>query len=154
MFYLHGDTVWWCYYFDYSLPNVDVSITVKFVVVLFRNAYTMVLHKHGERLYSGLKQVVTEHLIDKVRLNYHCTSVAYILFSHSTLTTRPPLSCILQGCKSQSEICNVCAKKLKFSKPWHFTVYVLYYLIHCTCILDKQLSSLGLLREGRFIHSV
>ncbi|EDO27787.1 predicted protein, partial [Nematostella vectensis] len=33
----------------------------------FRNAYTMVLHKHGERLYNGLKQVVTEHLEDKIR---------------------------------------------------------------------------------------
>lgn len=29
---------------------------------LYRNAYTMVLHKHGDKLYSGLKQVVTEHL--------------------------------------------------------------------------------------------
>lgn len=29
---------------------------------LYRNAYTMVLHKHGERLYNGLKEVVTEHL--------------------------------------------------------------------------------------------
>ena len=26
----------------------------------------MVLHKHGERLYSGLKMVVTEHLEQKV----------------------------------------------------------------------------------------
>ena len=26
---------------------------------LYRNAYTMVLHKHGERLYSGLREVVT-----------------------------------------------------------------------------------------------
>lgn len=34
---------------------------------LYRNAYTMVLHKHGERLYSGLKQVVTDHLIEKIR---------------------------------------------------------------------------------------
>lgn len=34
---------------------------------LYRNAYTMVLHKHGERLYVGLKQVVTEHLENKVR---------------------------------------------------------------------------------------
>ena len=34
----------------------------------------MVLHKHGERLYSGLKQVVTEHLVEKVltsTLNYY-----------------------------------------------------------------------------------
>merc|ERR1719435_357919 len=28
---------------------------------------TMVLHKHGERLYSGLKEVVTNHLESKVR---------------------------------------------------------------------------------------
>ena len=27
----------------------------------------MVLHNHGERLYSGLKQVVTDHLTEKVR---------------------------------------------------------------------------------------
>lgn len=35
---------------------------------LYRNAYTMVLHKHGEKLYTGLREVVTEHLINKVRL--------------------------------------------------------------------------------------
>lgn len=34
---------------------------------LYRNAYTMVLHKHGERLYTGLKEVVTQHLELKVR---------------------------------------------------------------------------------------
>ncbi|KAL3255911.1 hypothetical protein MRX96_046646 [Rhipicephalus microplus] len=34
---------------------------------LYRNAYTMVLHKHGERLYTGLREVVTEHLVNKVR---------------------------------------------------------------------------------------
>ena len=33
---------------------------------LYRNAYTMVLHKHGEKLYTGLRDVVTEHLIGKV----------------------------------------------------------------------------------------
>lgn len=33
---------------------------------LYRNAYTMVLHKHGDRLYNGLKEVVTEHLQNKV----------------------------------------------------------------------------------------
>lgn len=33
---------------------------------LYRNAYTMVLHKHGERLYNGLKEVVTDHLTGKV----------------------------------------------------------------------------------------
>ena len=35
---------------------------------LYRNAYTMVLHKHGERLYSGLKEVVTNHLEIKVSI--------------------------------------------------------------------------------------
>ncbi|TKR80929.1 hypothetical protein L596_014900 [Steinernema carpocapsae] len=35
---------------------------------LYRNAYTMVLHKHGERLYSGLKNVVTEFLQTHVRV--------------------------------------------------------------------------------------
>jgi len=34
---------------------------------LYRNAYTMVLHKHGERLYTGLKEVVSHHLETKVR---------------------------------------------------------------------------------------
>jgi len=34
---------------------------------LYRNAYTMVLNKHGEKLYTGLKEVVNEHLIQKVR---------------------------------------------------------------------------------------
>lgn len=34
---------------------------------LYRNAYTMVLHKHGERLYTGLKEVVTTHLEKQVR---------------------------------------------------------------------------------------
>jgi len=34
---------------------------------LYRNAYTMVLNKYGEKLYTGLKDVVTEHLVSKVR---------------------------------------------------------------------------------------
>lgn len=36
---------------------------------LYRNAYTMVLHKHGEKLYTGLREVVTEHLVNKVRFD-------------------------------------------------------------------------------------
>lgn len=43
---------------------------------LYRNAYTMVLHKHGEKLYTGLREVVTEHLINKVR-----TGQRFFLFS-------------------------------------------------------------------------
>lgn len=37
---------------------------------LYRNAYTMVLHKYGERLYSGLREVVTQHLETKVTISY------------------------------------------------------------------------------------
>ena len=29
---------------------------------LYRNAYTMVLYKHGEKLYNGVREVVTHHL--------------------------------------------------------------------------------------------
>lgn len=35
---------------------------------LYRNAYTMVLHKHGEKLYTGTREVVKEHLTIKVKL--------------------------------------------------------------------------------------
>lgn len=34
---------------------------------LYRNAYTMVLNKYGEKLYTGLKEVVSDHLVNKVR---------------------------------------------------------------------------------------
>lgn len=34
---------------------------------LYRNAYTMVLHKYGEKLYTGTRATVSEHLIQKVR---------------------------------------------------------------------------------------
>jgi cullin 3 len=34
---------------------------------LYRNAYTMVLHKYGEKLYDGLKESVNTHLVDVVR---------------------------------------------------------------------------------------
>ena len=42
-----------------------------------RNAYTMVLHKHGKKLYEGLKEVVTEHLqmdVSVVLLGLSCCS--------------------------------------------------------------------------------
>jgi cullin 3 len=34
---------------------------------LYRNAYTMVLHKHGKKLYEGLKEVVADHLGKEIR---------------------------------------------------------------------------------------
>lgn len=33
---------------------------------LYRIVYTMVLYKHGEKLYAGLKEAITEHLTNKV----------------------------------------------------------------------------------------
>uniref|UniRef100_A0A914CCA3 Cullin family profile domain-containing protein n=1 Tax=Acrobeloides nanus TaxID=290746 RepID=A0A914CCA3_9BILA len=33
---------------------------------LYRNAYTMVLHKHGDKLYAGLQEVVQHHLRNQV----------------------------------------------------------------------------------------
>lgn len=40
---------------------------------LYRNAYTMVLHKHGEKLYNGLRDVVTDHLTNKVYQSFKTT---------------------------------------------------------------------------------
>lgn len=62
---------------------------------LYRNAYTMVLHKHGERLYSGLKEVVTVHLEKKVGV--------YLL-----LVTRPWKAII-----SQDNPCCYCSLLIK-----------------------------------------
>jgi cullin 3 len=33
---------------------------------LYRNAYTLVLHGHGDRLYNGVKEVIREHLVNEV----------------------------------------------------------------------------------------
>ncbi|KAJ1356851.1 hypothetical protein KIN20_014688 [Parelaphostrongylus tenuis] len=35
---------------------------------LYRSAYRMVLHKYGEKLYSGVKQVIEDHLRNEVRI--------------------------------------------------------------------------------------
>lgn len=51
---------------------------------LYRNAYTMVLHKHGERLYTGLKEVVTQHLETKVQT---FTSIHECRFSNMCMFT-------------------------------------------------------------------
>ncbi len=34
---------------------------------LYRNAYTMVVHKYGEKLYTGTQEVILEHLVQEVR---------------------------------------------------------------------------------------
>lgn len=55
---------------------------------LYRNAYTMVLHKHGEKLYTGLRDVVTEHLVTKVHKEVTgvIPSLCMMTFSKYTFT--------------------------------------------------------------------
>lgn len=48
---------------------------------LYRNAYTMVLHKHGEKLYTGLREVVTEHLINKVRTGINLSLDSVLMYN-------------------------------------------------------------------------
>lgn len=36
---------------------------------LYRNAYTLVLHKKGDLLYEGVKEVIKEHLEEKIRVD-------------------------------------------------------------------------------------
>ncbi len=48
-------------------------------VDLYRCAYTIVLHTHGERLYTGLRDVVKDHLVKKVWL-FVFSLYRYILF--------------------------------------------------------------------------
>ena len=47
---------------------------------LYRNAYTMVLHKYGERLYNGLRDVVKEHLVNKVNITSFWLIVLIVFF--------------------------------------------------------------------------
>ena len=48
---------------------------------LYRNAYTMVLHKHGEKLYTGTREVVIEHLIQKVSNRFLLRSISCSLMA-------------------------------------------------------------------------
>lgn len=52
---------------------------------LYRNAYTMVLLKHGERLYTGMKEAVINHLENKV----------FIFFFNSHLSIKLKITCYL-----------------------------------------------------------
>lgn len=56
---------------------------------LYRNAYTMVLHKHGERLYTGLKEVVTQHLETKVcAMITKFLTTSLVIFPYCCLVTK------------------------------------------------------------------
>ena len=52
-------------------------LEIEYGKIFCRNAYTMVLHKHGERLYVGLKEVVTEYLENKVsNFSFLCSVIS------------------------------------------------------------------------------
>ena len=47
------------------LPHYNIS----FLSSSFSsNAYTLVLHKQGKKLYNALKEVINEHLLQEVRV--------------------------------------------------------------------------------------
>ncbi len=51
------------------LPRKGVNDLPESWLVLYRNAYTMMLHKHGEKLYTGTLEEVIEDLTEKVMLS-------------------------------------------------------------------------------------
>ena len=61
----HNHIKWYNHYFFAmslcvcTFPHCHTSLSN---CILHRNAYNMVLHKHGDILYNGLKEVVNEHL--------------------------------------------------------------------------------------------
>lgn len=46
------------------LKSTKISAQLVLILIRNRNAYNMVLHKYGDRLYEGLKEVVNLHLKD------------------------------------------------------------------------------------------
>lgn len=42
--------------------------TADWIFVPYRNAYTLVLHKQGKRLYNTLREVIQGHLLSEVRV--------------------------------------------------------------------------------------
>ena len=64
---------------------------------LYRNAYTMVLHKHGEKLYTGLREVVTEHLTNKVS-GVQFRYIQTLLCGHLSIIATPELRSLWGGC--------------------------------------------------------
>lgn len=43
------------------------------------NAYTLVLHKQGKRLYTTLTEVIKEHLLNEVPLTAQCCTVMMVV---------------------------------------------------------------------------
>ena len=64
---------------------------------LYRNAYTLVLHKQGRRLYNTLREVITEHLLNEVKFVHVCVHVhcrILCTYIHTTLPLGSELSCV------------------------------------------------------------
>ena len=61
----------------------------------------MVLHKHGERLYTGLKKVVTEHLEQKVSASYSTYTVCRRFVYYYALLIRMIFNKMLNNVKKR-----------------------------------------------------
>jgi len=75
---------------------------------LYRNAYTMVLHKHGERLYTGLKEVVTQHLESKVSCFWYvyvCNVVIETVVFRAVYTVLPLSYGLLSNHRWANDLC-------------------------------------------------
>lgn len=81
---------------------------------LYRNAYTMVLHKHGEKLYTGLREVVTEHLINKV-CHFYELQLKSLMWKNSVQSFKLCLN-VMSDVILQSfvEIVSICSKNCSF----------------------------------------
>ena len=83
---------------------------------LYRNAYTLVLHKQGEKLYNGMKEVVTNHLVGKVRQEIidslhnnflHAVNIAWIDHQFSMIMIRDILMYMDRVYVKQNNLVNV-----------------------------------------------
>jgi cullin 3 len=52
---------------------------------LYRNAYTLVLHKQGSKLYTMLREVITSHLVSEVSFNYKLTTLKRAYYNSHTI---------------------------------------------------------------------
>ncbi|XP_071641362.1 cullin-3-like [Temnothorax longispinosus] len=71
----HAESIWTLLKSDIQkILNLEFGFIAQSFQELYRKAYTMVINKYGERLYTGLKEVLTQHLENKVREDVCCSS--------------------------------------------------------------------------------
>ena len=67
----------------YRLGREGVGLmgVVHVVGVVCRNAYTLVLHKQGARLYTMLKEVINSHLISEVSVSLLISKICVFIIT-------------------------------------------------------------------------